>query len=45
MNPLEGTIIYLLGFAGVGKYTVAKELNRLTGARVIDNHYIPPSLA
>lgn len=40
MNPLEGTIIYLLGFAGVGKYTVAKELNRLTGARVIDNHYI-----
>ena len=40
MTPLHNTVIYLLGFAGVGKYTIAKELQRLTGAKVIDNHYI-----
>lgn len=37
---MEATIFYLLGFPGVGKYTIAKELSRLTGARVVDNHYI-----
>ncbi len=37
---LENTFIYLMGFAGVGKYTVAKKLHLLTGAKIIDNHYI-----
>ncbi|WP_157202903.1 hypothetical protein [Calidithermus chliarophilus] len=37
---LEDTLTCLLGFAGVGKYTVAKELHRLTGARIVDNPYI-----
>jgi hypothetical protein len=37
---MENTIFYLLGFPGVGKYTIAKELSRLTGAKIVDNHYI-----
>jgi hypothetical protein len=37
---LENTILYSLGFARVGKYTIAKELQRLTGAKLVDNHYI-----
>lgn len=34
------TVFYLLGFPGVGKYTVAKEISRLTGAKIVDNHYV-----
>ncbi|MFN8911956.1 MAG: hypothetical protein ACK5V4_04210, partial [Alphaproteobacteria bacterium] len=37
---LNNTIIYLLGFAGVGKLTIAKELAKITGAKVVDNHLI-----
>lgn len=35
---LQNTIIYLLGFPGVGKYTIAKCIAQQTGARLIDNH-------
>lgn len=34
---LKNTIC-LIGFPGVGKYTIAKEIAKLTGARLIDNH-------
>lgn len=35
---LNNTIICLMGFSGIGKYTIAKELNALAGVRVVDNH-------
>ncbi len=35
---------YLLGHEGVGKYTIAKELVSLTGARLVDNHAINNSI-
>lgn len=37
---MHNTIIYLIGFAGTGKYTIAKEICRLTNARLVDNHLI-----
>jgi predicted kinase len=37
---LHNTIIYLIGIPAVGKYTVAKEIARLTGAKVVDNQLI-----
>jgi predicted kinase len=37
---LCNTIIYLIGIPAVGKYTVAKEIGRLTGAKVVDNQLI-----
>lgn len=37
---LVNTIIYLIGIPAVGKYTVAKEIGRMTGARVVDNQLI-----
>ena len=37
---MENIIIYLIGFAGVGKLTVARELVKQTGARLVDNHVI-----
>lgn len=37
---LKNTIIYLFGFAGTGKYTVARQLAELTGAKLVDNHLI-----
>jgi predicted kinase len=37
---LNNTIIYLLGIPAVGKYTVACEIARLTGAKVVDNQLI-----
>lgn len=33
-------VIYLIGIPAVGKYTIAKHLGRLTGARVVDNQSI-----
>ncbi len=33
-------VIYLIGIPAVGKYTIAKEIGRLTGAKVVDNHLI-----
>jgi hypothetical protein len=37
---LHHTIIYLIGIPAVGKYTVAREIGRMTGAKVVDNHLI-----
>ena len=37
---LDNTIIYLIGIPAVGKYTVAREIGRLTGAKVVDNQLI-----
>ena len=37
---LRNTIIYLIGIPAVGKYTIGKELARLTGARLVDNQLI-----
>ena len=37
---LRNTIIYLIGVPAVGKYTVAKEIGRMTGAKVVDNQLI-----
>jgi len=37
---LVNTIIYLIGIPAVGKYTVAKEIGRMTGARVVDNQLV-----
>ena len=39
MTP-GNTIIYLIGFAGTGKYTIACELAKMTGAKLVDNHLI-----
>lgn len=37
---MENTIIYLIGFAGVGKFTIAQQLHLKTGAQIVDNHLI-----
>jgi predicted kinase len=37
---LHNTIIYLIGIPAVGKYTVGREIARLTGARLVDNQLI-----
>ena len=37
---MKNTIIYLIGFAGTGKYTIAKEIVALSAARLVDNHLI-----
>ena len=44
MPALQNTIIVLLGFAGTGKYTIGRDLARLTGAKLIDNHLINNAL-
>jgi adenylylsulfate kinase-like enzyme len=36
----DPAVIYLIGIPAVGKYTIAKEISRLTGARVVDNQLI-----
>ena len=33
-------IVCVVGFPGVGKLTIARALSRMTGATVIDNHWI-----
>jgi hypothetical protein len=35
---MNATIIYLLGHPGVGKYTIAKAICAMSGARLFDNH-------
>lgn len=35
---MRNTIVYLIGYPGVGKFTIAKALCQLTGARLVDNH-------
>lgn len=37
---LDNTIVYLIGIPAVGKYTVAREIGRMTGAKVVDNQLI-----
>ena len=37
---MKNTIVYLIGYAGTGKYTIAKEIAALTGAALVDNHLI-----
>jgi hypothetical protein len=37
---MKPTIIHLIGPPGVGKYTIGKEVARLAGARLVDNHAI-----
>ena len=37
---MTNTLIYLIGHPGVGKYTIAKEIAALTGARIVDNQSI-----
>jgi predicted kinase len=37
---LRNTFIYLIGVPAVGKYTVARELARMTGAKVVDNQLV-----
>lgn len=37
---MKNTIIYLVGHAGTGKYTIAKELCKKIDAKLIDNHYV-----
>ena len=37
---IQNTIIYLLGFPGTGKYTIAKEICKQESFRLVDNHLI-----
>jgi hypothetical protein len=37
---MNGTIVYLIGHYGVGKYTIAKALCAASGARLFDNHLV-----
>jgi shikimate kinase len=37
---MRNTIVYLVGFPGTGKYTIAKAICALTDARLVDNHLI-----
>mgnify|MGYP003321257105 CR=1 FL=1 len=37
---MKNTIIYLVGHAGTGKFTIAKELCKKVEAKLVDNHYI-----
>ena len=37
---MKNTIIYLLGFPGTGKYTIAKEICKQADFKLVDNHLI-----
>ena len=37
---MKSAIIYLIGYPGVGKLTLARALVALTGARLMDNHLV-----
>ncbi|KFC65717.1 hypothetical protein FF80_02785 [Devosia sp. LC5] len=37
---MNNTIVHLIGYPGVGKLTVARELCALTNAKLLDNHLI-----
>lgn len=36
----ENIILYLIGFSGTGKYTIAKEIAKLKNFRILHNHLI-----
>jgi shikimate kinase len=36
----KGLIVRLVGFPGAGKLTIAKSLAPMTGATIVDNHWI-----
>lgn len=40
MTEFRNTIIYLIGFPGVGKYTIAKALCEKAAFRLVDNHLV-----
>ena len=40
MVQVSDCIVCIVGFPGVGKLTIARALSRLTGAVVVDNHWI-----
>jgi hypothetical protein len=37
---LKNTLIYLIGYPGTGKYTIAQDIVQKTGFRLVDNHLI-----
>jgi hypothetical protein len=37
---MQNTIIYLIGFFGIGKYSIAKELAKVANLKIVDSHYI-----
>jgi predicted kinase len=37
---MDNIFLYLLGFAGTGKLTIARAFARAVGAKVVDNHWI-----
>ncbi len=37
---ITNTIVYLIGFPGVGKLTIAKQLQSMLPSILVDNHYI-----
>jgi hypothetical protein len=39
-NKLQNTFIYLIGFPGTGKLTIAQEIARKADFRLVDNHLI-----
>jgi predicted kinase len=39
-SSMTNLFIYLVGFAGTGKLTIAQALARLVDAKVVDNHWI-----
>ena len=40
LDQMKNTIVYLIGYARTGKYTIAKEIAALTGAVIVDNQLI-----
>lgn len=39
-KELKNTLIYLIGFPGTGKYTIAKEIIQQAEVKLVDNHLI-----
>ena len=39
-SSVSNLVVYLVGFAGTGKLTIARALARRIGAKVVDNHWI-----
>ncbi len=37
---MQNTFIYLIGYFGIGKYSIAKALAQLEEFKIIDNHYV-----